>query len=112
MKQQEAIRTFLAQYKNREVLAILEPLMGTPEGRNKITASLLHPVKLNVDYLTATKKSLDDIDYPITTRLKEYQLFLAALPDEEQQGQPFQELATLISQLDQLVKERIDQSSL
>jgi hypothetical protein len=99
MDQESAIQAYLAKYKNPSKLEILGKYIRTPEGRNKIAVSMIHPVKLAVDYLENTRKNWMDIEYPMGTRITEYNWFLAAVPEEEQKADPFPELKDLIDRL-------------
>jgi hypothetical protein len=99
MDQEAAIQNYLSKYKNPLILEILSRYIRTPEGRNKLAVSMIHPVKIAIDYLEQTRKSWEDIDYPMSSRVTGYNWFLAAVPEEEQGDSPFPELKDLIDRL-------------
>jgi len=106
MDQESAIQVFLARYKNPFILNVLKSHIRTPAGRNKLAASMIQPVKLAVSYLESTRKSLSDIEYPMQSRVDEYQRFIAAVPEDEQKADPFPELETLVNKLAALIEKR------
>ena len=89
MDQEAAIQTYLSKYKNPRIVEILGKYIRTPEGRNKLAVSMIQPVKLARDYLRDTRKNWEDVDYPMEGRVREYNYFLAAVPEEEQKADPF-----------------------
>ena len=106
MDQESAIQVFLAKYKNPYILGILRSHIRTPEGRNKLAVSMIHPVKLAVSYLESTRKPLSAVEYPMQSRVDEYQRFIAAVPEDEQEVDPFPELETLVNKLSDLIEKR------
>jgi len=99
MNQEVAIQAFLSRYKNPRTLEILKSNIKTSRGRNKIAASMIHPVKLACDYLEETSKSWGDIGYITEGHVIEYNRFMATVPEEEQTADPFPELKSLVDNL-------------
>ena len=99
MDQEAAIQAYLSKYKNPRILEILGQYIRTPEGRNKLAVSMIDPVKLATDYLEQTRKNWEDIEYPMSSKVTEYNCLLAAVPEEEQEEAPFPELKDLINRL-------------
>ena len=78
---------------------ILSKYVRTPEGRNKIAGSMMHPVTLALNYLEQTHKSWEDLDYVTEGHVREYRWFLEVVPEEEQVAEPFPELKALVERL-------------
>jgi hypothetical protein len=106
MDQESSIQAFLVRHKNPAILSILGELVRTPEGRNKLATSMIHPVRLAIDYLESTRKPLSDIEYPMESRVTEYRRFIATVPEDEQKADPFPELEASVNQLQALIEKR------
>ena len=106
MDQEAAIQAYLGKYKNPQIHEILSKYIRTPEGRNRIAASMIHPVKLAVDYLVHTRKPLHEIEYPMKSRVTEYNWFLSTVTEEELKADPYPELKALVDRLQALIDER------
>jgi len=105
MDQEAAIQAYLAKYKNPRILEIVGTYVRTPKGRNKLASSMIQPVRLALDYLSSTSKNWEDLDYSMGGRVAEYNLFLATVPEEEQQADPFPELKSLVERLQLRINE-------
>ena len=84
MDQEAAIQAYLAKHKNPVKAEILSKYIRTPEGRNKLAASMIHPVKNALNYIEQTRKNWIDIEYPMDGHVKEYNWFMSTVPEEEQ----------------------------
>lgn len=91
MDQEAAIQAVLSRTSTPTGKQLFETYLRTPEGRSKLAHSMIHPARLLVEYIgDGSKIKVNTSSYP--TRLEDYKTFLAAVPDEEKEGEPYPEL--------------------
>jgi hypothetical protein len=88
MDQEAAIQAVIDHQAGPLAKRIFEIYMRSPKGRSKLARSMTHTARLLVEYTRDPSKST--LKYP--TRVDDYKIFLAAVPDEEKAGEPFVEL--------------------
>ena len=99
MDQEAAIQAVIDHQTGPHAKKIFEAYMRTPEGRYKLAHSMIHPARLLVDYISASSKvTVSTLEYP--TRINEYKRFLAAIPKDEKEGEPYPELQGYVAAIE------------
>lgn len=88
MDQEAAFQAIIDQYSSPRGKSIIIDYLKTKKGRVKLAHSMIHPARLLVEYISkGSKVTVNTLEY--TTRIELYRSFLAAVPEEEKQGEPY-----------------------
>jgi hypothetical protein len=103
MDDRSAIQAAIDRQSGPLAKRIFETYMRTPEGRSKLAHSMIHPVRLLIEYISVRSRvTVDTLEYH--TRIDDYKTFLAAVPNEERSREPYVELQGYVTDIEAFLK--------